>query len=98
MTLNFFACRRGSILAALVLSTGVARAENDNRPALIQQMMENCYTNHANDDPATKAKCECFARAFVNSLTPAEIAVPRKSAAINAKVADARRMCRLGDF
>jgi len=78
-------------LASIVPAAAVERA------ALVEQLRANCFSNHANDAPSEKGKCQCFAQAFVDSLTPGEFAVPRQSAAINAKLAAARHICHFGD-
>jgi hypothetical protein len=66
-----------------------------SRAQLIQVMEQNCFSTHANDDPSIKGQCGCYAKAFVDSLTPGEIAVPKPSAEINRKLADARRRCNI---
>jgi hypothetical protein len=89
----------GACLAALVLAAATlapAHAAVD-RPQLIEAMKSNCYSTHADAAPSEKGKCECFARAFVESLTPGEIAVPKQSAAIQAKLAAARHVCHFGE-
>jgi 2-methylaconitate cis-trans-isomerase PrpF len=89
----------GAAIAALMLTASVsaATAAQVDRGQLVEQMKQNCYSTHANDDPAIKGKCECYAKAFVSSLTQGEIAVPKPSAAINAKLQAARRSCHFGD-
>lgn len=66
-----------------------------SRAQLVQAMEQNCYSTHANDDPSIKGQCSCYAKTFVDSLTPGEIAVPKPSAEINRKLADARRRCNV---
>ncbi len=89
----------GARFAALILAAAAivpAQAAVD-RPQLVEAMKSNCYSTHADAAPAEKAKCECFARAFVDSLTPGEIAVPKQSAAIQAKLSNARHICHFGE-
>jgi len=90
----------GSCLAVLIIavaSVAPVQAAVD-RPHLIDQMKASCYSSNANNDPAIKSKCECYARTFVESLTPGEIAVPKPSAAIQAKLRAARQACHFGDI
>jgi hypothetical protein len=73
-----------------------AAQQTATRPQLIAALEQNCYSNHANSDPSIKAQCSCYAKTFVDSLTPGEIAVPKRSAEINRKLAVARQTCHLG--
>jgi hypothetical protein len=89
----------GSFAALILLVTATASADAaPNRATLVEQMKQSCFSNHANDDPAVKAKCECYAQHFVDSLTPGEIAVPKPSAEIQAKLRAARMACKFGEF
>jgi hypothetical protein len=86
------------LVGLVAMSSAADAASPVDRPQLIAAMEDNCFSSHANAEASEKAKCKCFARAFVDSLTPGEIAVPRQSAAINAKLAAARHACHFGDF
>lgn len=87
-------------LAACTVVAAAPSAKAANQPpsraALTKAMEENCYSTHANDDPSIKGQCSCYAKTFVDSLTPGEIAVPKPSAEINRKLTDARRRCNIG--
>jgi len=89
-----------ALVSSVLACAGVpaVAAGQVDRPQLIQAMKANCFSQHGNDAPQEKAKCDCYARTFVGSLTDAEIAVPQRSAAINAKLAAARHACHFGDF
>lgn len=73
----------------------IAPNRTPSRAQLVQVMEQNCFSTHTNDDPSIKGQCSCYAKAFVESLTPGEIAVPKPSAEINRKLADARRRCNI---
>ena len=93
----------GAAMAVILFAAHASAAEATlDKPKLIaalkSEMRKDCFTTQANAAPAVKAKCECLADTFVNSLTPGEIAVPKQSAAINAKLAAARHACHFGDF
>ena len=83
-----------ALLAAAVVPAAAAPAVT--RPQLVAAMKDNCFSTHTNASPAEKAKCACFAQAFVDSLTPGEIAVPQQSASINTKLKAARSQCQMG--
>jgi hypothetical protein len=89
----------GAGFIGLVAATALAQPTAPiTRPQLIAAMQDDCFTTHANASASEKAKCACLAKTFVESLTPGEIAVPKQSAAINAKLAAARHACHFGDF
>lgn len=84
------------IIAGLCTVPAAAAQQTATRPQLTKALEANCYSTHANAEPSIKAQCSCYAKAFVDSLTPGEIAVPKPSAEINRKLAEARRRCHLG--
>jgi hypothetical protein len=89
------------LLVVLVAAGAIARSDyaraDDTRAQLVTQMKDNCYSSNGDADPSVKAKCDCIARTFVGSLTQGEISNPKPSAAINAKIAAARRACHAGE-
>lgn len=87
-----------ALIAAGLCVAPVAAAQDTKalRTNLTKQLEDNCYSKNANSDPSVKAQCSCFAKTFVDSLTPGEIAVPKPSAEINRKLAVARQACHLG--
>jgi hypothetical protein len=95
-------------LALTLLLTGYSTAWSTNanappqshqveRPQLVEALKQGCYSANGTGSGDTKAKCDCYARTFVASLTDAEM-VPKRSAAVTAKIAAARRACHFGDF
>ncbi len=83
-------------LIAFASAQAPACAASVDREQAIQTMQGKCYATQASSAANGNAeKCECIARTFVNSLTPAELTNPTPSATTNYKMARARQNCGL---